>query len=101
MDIRTDPDLMSSDRSGTIQNAKGVLRKNSQDYNQIRSSKAGSVIQENLQPIEEDEAHEMSNIVSGDVEVPSAAAETGQNAGDLAGIFAQTANQQNKNKRGF
>ena len=30
-DVRTDPDLMSSQRSENIQHAKGILRRNSQN----------------------------------------------------------------------
>ena len=65
--IRTDPDLMSSQKSHeVIENARNVIRKNSNvDGNhQTRRSKAGSMVGsvQNLDPIEEDASLEQSRI---------------------------------------
>ena len=76
----TDPDLMSSARSGlssgAIKNAKAVVRKNSGfDSKALRESKAGSIFGTELDQIVEDVSQEQSRVIaSGDLEDQSPAA---------------------------
>ena len=110
-DVRTDPDLMSSQRSENIQHAKGILRKNSQNppmdvrVSKDRNDGVSLGSRDFLQAIEEDESHEQSRTIqaSGDVESPNGSPPKksplygGAGAPKpniMANIFAQTAQEQ-------
>lgn len=117
---KTDPDLMSSQRSNeTIERAKHTIRKNSNaDRGQeiVRKSKIGnSQIGDDLglQPIQEDVSHEQSRVIpSNELGDNDAAQQDSSNqsqqesrpkpsGGALAGIFEQSAADQDRKKRRF